>query len=285
MARKRAKKPSPSGKSGKGRKKGPRQAELADRHDLYQQAVQCPEADVEFFTRTFQAVRGRLPLAMREDFCGTAYLATTWCASRPDRTAVGVDLDGETLDWGRAHNLEPAGEDVASRVHLVEGDVRSAQVDKVDVTCALNFSYCVFKTRSELLGYFKAACDGLVEDGLFVMELYGGTEAIELVEDERECDGFDYVWDQDAFNPINRHTLCHIHFRFPDGSVLREAFTYDWRLWTIPELRELLAEAGFARSIVYWEDVDEDGDGNGEFFATEEVEQQESWLCYIVGVK
>ncbi len=270
---------------GRKRKEGPRQAERADRHDLYQRAVQCPEADVEFFTRTFQAVRGRRPVTLREDFCGTAYLATTWCASRPERKAIGVDLDGETLAWGRAHNLEAAGSDVARRVRLIEGDVRTVRTRKVDVTCALNFSYCVFKTRAELLAYFQAVHAGLVKDGLFVTELYGGTEAIERVEDERACDGFDYVWDQDVFNPITRHTLCHIHFRFPDGSELRRAFTYDWRLWTIPELRELLAEAGFKRSIVYWEDVDEDGDGNGEFFATEEVEQQESWLCYIVGVK
>lgn len=27
--------------------------------------------------------------------------------------------------------------------------------------------------------------------------------------------------------------------------VLRRAFRYDWRLWTIPELAEMLEEAGF----------------------------------------
>ncbi len=29
------------------------------------------------------------------------------------------------------------------------------------------------------------------------------------------------------------------------SQVLRRAFRYDWRLWTIPELAEMLEEAGF----------------------------------------
>ena len=31
----------------------------------------------------------------------------------------------------------------------------------------------------------------------------------------------------------------------PVSQVLRRAFRYDWRLWTIPELAEMLKEAGF----------------------------------------
>ena len=51
----------------------------------------------------------------------------------------------------------------------------------------------------------------------------------------------------------------HIHFEFTNGSRLKRAFTYEWRLWTLPEIRELLGEAGFSRSTVYWEDRDADG--------------------------
>ena len=66
------------------------------------------------------------------------------------------------------------------------------------------------------------------------------------------------IWDQKAYNPINGDMLCHIHFSFPDGSKIKKAFTYDWRLWTLPEIRELLLEAGFQRATVYWEGTNEE---------------------------
>jgi hypothetical protein len=76
-----------------------------------------------------------------------------------------------------------------------------------------------------------------------------------------------------------------IHFDFRDGSRLERAFTYDWRLWTIPELRELLAEAGFREVQVWWETVDEDGDGTGDYEQVEHAENQEAWLVYLVAAK
>ncbi|MCK5386356.1 MAG: class I SAM-dependent methyltransferase, partial [Gammaproteobacteria bacterium] len=75
----------------------PTMAEQADRHTLYQESVQFPEAEVDFMSKTFQKLRGRKALSMKEDFCGTAYLATEWCKSDPERTAIGVDFDGPTL--------------------------------------------------------------------------------------------------------------------------------------------------------------------------------------------
>jgi hypothetical protein len=75
---------------------------------------------------------------------------------------------------------------------------------------------------------------------------------------------------------------CHIHFRFPDGSKLKRAFTYEWRIWTLPELRELLLEAGFASARVYWEGEDDDGEGNGEFTETDEGTPDLAWVSYIV---
>jgi hypothetical protein len=78
---------------------------------------------------------------------------------------------------------------------------------------------------------------------------------------------------------------CHIHFEFSDRSKIERAFSYDWRLWTLPELRELLREVGFRDVQVYWEQVDADGDGTGTFHPTEYEENQESWLVYIVAAK
>jgi SAM-dependent methyltransferase len=276
------------GKSkGKGRAKPKKKtiASRADKHKLYQAAVQSPEADVEFFGKVFKDIRGRTAKSMREDFCGTAFLSCAWADSKKTRTAIGIDLDQPTLDWGRAHNLAKLPEASQSRVSMVQGNVLDGLGAPTDFTCALNFSYGVFKTRDELRKYFEVARERLVDDGIFITELYGGFDAIIETEEERELDGFTYIWEQASYNPLSHHTLCHIHFRFPDGSRIRKAFTYDWRLWTVPELRELLLEAGFSGTKVYWERTDADGDGTGEYVPTEEEENQDSWLVYIVGIK
>ena len=271
-------------------------AQLADRHELYQRAVQSPDADVEFFTERFEELRNRPALRLREDFCGTGLLATTWCKSDPERSAVGIDLDGGTLGWGREHNVVPALAEIGDRLELIEADVREAEAALADITCAMNFSYCVFTDRKALRGYFEAAKRGLKEDGIFIAELYGGTEAIDILEEERELDNFTYVWEQERYNPLDHSTTCHIHFDFDDGSRMEEAFTYEWRLWTIPELRELLLEAGFSEVRVFWEEVeaddedddeDEDDDvmmsGTGEYIEVTELdENQESWLVYLI---
>jgi len=259
-------------------KRNRKTAANADKHLLYQKSVQCPEVEVAFFNKVFRKKRGRKPMSMREDFCGTAFLSTEWCTSHPKRTAVGIDLDEPTLDWGRQNVLSKVATDVSARVDLHRADVLEGLGPKVDITCAMNFSYFIFKKRQQLIEYFKVARRGLKEDGLFFCELYGGTEAIVGLKEKRELKGFNYVWHQSKFNPITRETLCHIHFEFPDGSRLKRAFTYDWRLWTIPEVRECMAEAGFSNTEVWWEDTENDG----KYRATNSEENQEGWLVYVI---
>ena len=50
----------------------PTYADVADRHRLYERAVQCPEAEVDFIDRNYRLLRGRSARTLREDFCGTA---------------------------------------------------------------------------------------------------------------------------------------------------------------------------------------------------------------------
>ncbi len=96
---------------------------------------------------------------------------------------------------------------------------------------------------------------------------------------------YTYVWEQVSFNPINSEGIFHIHFEFPDGSKRKRAFTYDWRIWSIQEIREAMKEVGFQKTYVYWERDDGKGSGNGEFYRTEKEENCESWLAYVVGCK
>jgi hypothetical protein len=79
---------------------------------------------------------------------------------------------------------------------------------------------------------------------------------------------------------------CRIHFVFPDGSKMKDAFRYEWRLWSIPEIRELLVEAGFSKTVVYWEGTDEDSDeGDGDFQPTEIGDADAGWIAYISAEK
>jgi len=254
----------------------------ADRHDLYQRAVQNPQFEVDLFHKLFKRRVGRTAVSLREDFCGTALLCGEWVKSKPERTALGVDIDASVLEWGRQNVLDGLG-DARDRVTLVEGDVRDMHDGTHDVVVALNYSYFCFKTRDGLRAYFEAARRHLVDDGLFFCDLFGGWEAQQELKEKRKVDkAFKYVWHQASFNPITADFLAHIHFELPDGSKLKKAFTYDWRLWTLPEVRELLREAGFEHVEVLWEDEDEDGDGNGNFRRRTKVTNDPGFNAYLM---
>ena len=264
------------------RSKKPLTAAGSDKHDLYERSVQDTATDIRFIVQTFRKERGREPLSLREDFCGTAKLCADWVRRRPQRRACGLDLHLPTLDYGRRRHLAPLGQQ-AERVQLLCRDVLDGARNKVDVAVAFNFSYSVFKKREELLRYFRRVRGGLNPDGVFLLDLYGGPDAqIEVVEPQR-MDGFTYVWDQRPLDAVSNECIRYIHFRFPDGSELKRAFRYDWRLWSLPELRELLFEAGFPRVDVYWEGAAEDGSGNGIFRKVKRVDNEQSWIAYVAG--
>lgn len=260
-------------------------ARTADKFELYQIAVQSPQADLAFLARHYRRERGREPLHLREDFCGTALLCATWVAGRRDRTAEGYDLDATTLDWGRSHNLAPLGA-AARRVTLHQLDVRARGGRPADIRIAQNFSYCIFKTRDEMRHYFRRARQSLAPGGMFALDLYGGTEATEEMEEERRCEGgFTYVWDQHRFLPGTNDYVCHIHFRFRDGTEMRRAFSYEWRFWTMPEIKELLREAGFRDVRSYFEQPAANGEGGGGYKRDEtgaSCQNCAGWVAYLV---
>lgn len=253
----------------------------ADRHDLYQRSVQEPGVDVELIDRVFRKENGRRPTSLREDFCGTALISAAWVKSREDRTALGVDLDGPTLDWGRQHNVEPLGA-AAGRVQLLEKNVLDVTRPKMDAICAFNFSYCVFHERRELLRYFRAVRRSLVDDGVFLLDNHAGSDTLEPTWDEREFKRFTYVWEQKRVDALTQRGVRKIHFRFPDGSEIRNAFRYDWRIWSLVELRDLATEAGFRRSDVYAEKLDADGEPVTDLRRVERYKHDASWTPYLV---
>ncbi|MBN1237808.1 MAG: class I SAM-dependent methyltransferase [Gammaproteobacteria bacterium] len=260
-------------------------AQQADIHELYEESVQAVDGEIEFLVDTFKSLRKRDPISFREDFCGTASACCEWVGTDPRRHAVGVDIDEDVLEWGRANRVGRLPEADRARVKLLHDDVMDVTTDKVDVAVAFNFSYFFFKTRDKLRTYFSRVREALNDDGLFFLDCFGGSEALVVQKEKTKFDDFTYVWDQAEYEPVTNRMVCHIHFKFPDGSKLKKAFSYEWRLWSIPELRELLEEAGFSKVRVYWEGEDEEGEANGEFTETATGEPDPAWVAYIVAEK
>ncbi len=250
---------------------------------LYQKSVQAPEYEIKLLGKMYKQAFGKKAMTMREDFCGTAILCGAWVESHPERTATGVDLCGDTLQWGRENNISPLGE-AQQRVTLLQEDVRNPRPGEFEIVNALNFSYWVFKSREDLRGYFESVHESLAPEGLLLCDAYGGWESQEpMLEPRKIAGGFTYVWEQHSFDPITHDIVNHIHFEFRDGTKMKKAFTYEWRYWSLPEITELLKEAGFSQVHVYWDQAEVDHEEK--YRRTTRAENQPGWLAYIVALK
>lgn len=212
-------------------------------HALYEEAVQTPEHDVEHLGRLFRRRRGREALRLREDFCGTALLSARWVESDDEREAEGVDRDAAVLAWGRREHAGALDAEEALRLTLQERDVRALSDRTFDLIVAMNFSWAVLDDRG-LATYLVNARDCLEEDGLLVLELFGGPEMARPLRREHRHEGFVYVWEQ---REVRDGVLdARIHFVLDGGEELRDAFRYRFHLRSVDELRAFLGAAGFA---------------------------------------
>jgi SAM-dependent methyltransferase len=226
----------------------PGMADEADRHHLYQESVQDTEAEIDFVEETWAELRFRPPELLREDFCGTANTSCEWIRRDAQHYAVGVDLDPEVLAWGRVNNVGKLAPEQRGRITLLQENVLNVSHPLADIVLAMNFSYYLFMEREFLLDYFRGVYSSLVEDGIFFLDAYGGYDAPKELEERRDCEGFTYVWDQ-----------------------------------ALPEVRELLFEAGFSEVDIYWEGTDEEtNEGNGIYTPAEVGDADTGWVCYIV---
>ncbi len=267
-------------------------ADLADPHDLYQKSVQSPDNDMEFLSDYFKDYTGKTLRQFREDFCGTAYLSSHFVSQHAKNQALGVDLDWPTLNWGMKHNVSHLSPDEQQRLSLVNANVLDVHEPRMQMIAALNFSYMVFHDRPTLLQYLTNAKESLQPGGLLIMDIWGGSESQVLQEEAREIENsgdseigdFIFIWDQDTFDPFTHRYTTRIHFSFSDESEIRNAFVYDWRLWTIPEVTELMNEAGFQDIHVLWEGTDpETQEGTQIYHRTEKGDADLAWIAYLVG--
>eukprot|EP00250_Pteridium_aquilinum_P007543 c17232_g1_i1 orf=361-1563(-) len=164
----------------------------------------------------------------------------------------------------------------------------------VDIVCAFNYSCCCLHKRSDLVLYFKHALDALSgKGGIFAMDLYGGVSSEAPLKLRRHFLNFMYIWEQEAFDVINRMTKISLHFQLKNSKMLRHAFTYHWRLWSLPEVRDCLEEVGFDSIHIWLRDMpslEEKGnnedtwDNDSKYEETTAFYQQSAWNAYVVAV-
>jgi len=257
-----------------------------DRFALYEAAVQVPAHEVSFFERAFKDAHHRPPRVLREDFCDTAAVARAWVESAPERRAYGVDHDPAPLAYAR-EQMERLTPEAQARLTLVEHDVRVAVTPPADVVAVQNFSINYLASRAALLEYLVGVLSSLAPEGVLVLDVMGGPDRqVDARVEQRACRGFDMEWRQRRYDPIGGRALFTLSFVFEDGKRLDDAFSYDWRLWTIPELRDALADAGFAESTVYWAGEDTKRGGHqGVYKRRSEAPAEASFVAYVVGVR
>ena len=272
----------------------PRELEPFDKYWHYIRAVQDPNEQVVDLVHIYRDARARRgpgsgppdPKVLREDFCGTFVNCCAWVALGLDKVAHGVDLDPEPLAYGREQFLPALSERQRARLHVHQKDVLDPGLPRADLICALNFSYFLLRSRAELARYFRACRAGLEPGGMLVLDALGGPDNHDTCEEETDYPeyGFKYYWDQVSFDPITHEAEFHIHFKRKGEKRRDRVFSYQWRLWTLPELRDLLHEVGFSKVDVLWEgdDEEDDGEGNGIYTCAEHAEPCPCWNAYIV---
>lgn len=274
--------------------------------ELYRWAVQDPETHATVLRLMFERLhRGHVPVLLREDFSGTSAEAVAWLALGAGRRALAVDCDAPTVAWARRRAQRILGAR-AGELQFVEADVMSVappMVPAADIISVLNFSILYLRESAQLQAYLRHAWHCLASPGLLVLNLFGGAGALKPHTDrhivtpqprlasEAAIPPFEYLWEQRHVDERSRQLDCRIHFRIPNpaghgGAVeLRDAFRYDWRLWSVAELVAGLRDAGFEDVQVWRHTYDPARGAAGVFLgavAPEVLESLDLWTAYIV---
>lgn len=234
-----------------------------DRHDLYELCVQSPGDLVGMLS----AIHGHAPLVLGEDFAGTAALSRLWAESAPRRRAIAIDLDTEALDRHPAHKRVTR---LAADVHRVT----LADLPSCDAIFVGNFSIGYLHERRDLIRYLRRCVWRLKRRGVFVCDTYGGASTFTtgtVKREHRTPDGrrVIYTWEQRDADPITGLVTNAMHFQVDrDGDIelrIADAFVYNWRIWSLPELTDAMLEAGFSDVEIY-DKVPSAVDGEGNVY-------------------
>lgn len=253
-----------------------------DKYFYYKQSVQSPKEDLKFFKNLYKKYFGKSPRIFREDFCGTFYLSYHWVKSHLKNRAIALDRDSQPLEYGKKHHLPLLSPSQKKRLRVLKKNILNPPLPPAEIISVTNFSYFVLKERGLLISYFKNIKKSLMKKGLFILDVLGGPGCEDIYEDKVSHEGFHYYWEQSSFNPINRQAHFHIHFQRKGEKKRKKVFSYDWRIWSLPELKEALESVGFSKVDVYWEKDNKKGQGSGIFKKTNKGDICEVWVAYLV---
>lgn len=231
---------------------------------LYELCVQRPEAVVRLIRAAMEIARPgieRKAGVLHEDFSGSGAVSRRWVAADPSALAVATDIDPAVLEFGReraaAKGIDP------HRLVWRSRDLRAACPSTemgADAVFVGNFSIGELHTRGELLAYLRSARARLNPGGIFICDTYGGAAAFRTGLVHRTHPGRSpgerllYTWEQRSHDPYTARVINALHFRIErDGEIISahfDAFIYHWRLWSVPELRDAMIDAGFAATRV-----------------------------------
>ncbi|MFO0832692.1 MAG: hypothetical protein U0637_12725 [Phycisphaerales bacterium] len=249
---------------------------------LYELAV----TNAERLSAFAHAAHGRRPTTLREDFSGTGALARAWLDRGDTLRAIAVDNDPAVTRHIPRH----------SRLRVLTVDAEGCRA-RADIIAATNFAAGYFHDRAGLVRYLKGVRASLARRGVFFCDMYGGegslTPSTQRVRVHSRGTSkvvprsFSYEWQQVAADPGTNLVRNAIHFSWRERGRVRRvdnAFEYHWRLWSIPELRDAMGDAGFSRTEVYTRLADAfDHEGNAYVARAESVEA--SWVAYVVARK
>jgi len=225
------------------------------RHELYQKTVQNPKREVEFYRKIYRMIFNTVPNHFREDFCGTGRLSCEWVKNNVYNTAVGIDLDEETVNWGRENNINnlPSG---SERIELIIQNVLEPfdSNKRFDIICSMNYSHYLLVKRKHLVTYFMNVRAN-IQKGLFIMDFFGGSHIFEEHEHQNQSDY--YKFKNEQMNILNNNIICTLNFKTKEKK-LETLFTYNFRIYSLIELKEALEEAGFNRFKIFIKDVSDD---------------------------
>lgn len=236
---------------------------MLDRHDCYELCVQSPRHLVVFLQSLHPGA-----IILREDFCGTGALAIRWVQeglrTGDNRRALAIDMDPDPIAKGCAR---AASIGITDQVQWrCEDALQSGPAEPADIIFVGNFSIGYIHDRRTLVRYFKASLQRLklgnhgFGGGILVCDTYGGATAYQLGGFERKHPSrgreiIRYQWLHEKADPLTGMVENSISFRIElDGEIIEElprAFTYRWRLWSIPELRDAMLDAGFSSTEVH----------------------------------
>lgn len=290
---------------------------MLDKYDLYELCAQAPARDARFL----RAIHAGSPRVLGEDFSGGGAIARQWVALFPGARAVAVDLDPEPLErLKKTKGITIVCDDVrnaANKADLI-ADLNFSICElhaRRDLVGYLRHARSRLRSRGAFVCDIYGGSDSFYTGTIKQRKLGPAGEKITYEWEQRHADPLTArVVNAMHFKvsppkPTKPNTAGRAS-RPPSKPLqrasrsssppppsanpvetasrpysLRDAFVYHWRLWTVPELREALLEAGFAVTEVYPRFAEAiDTDGNLYVSPVQDpAELGDSFSVYVVG--